>query len=166
MSEQILSQEEINALLNAMSKGEVDLESDRGETPNVRPYDFKTRGKMLQHQFHALDEVNDNLASLLQRSISSFLKRSVAVEFGSMEMMKFSEFMKIFPTPAIFGIFSMEPLVGSALVAVESGLALALVDCMFGGDGKLMPRDRDFTSIEKRLMGKFSRDLLSHLEAA
>jgi len=166
MSEQILSQEEIDALLSAMSKGEVDLEDGKVEEPDVKSYDFTSKSKMLQEQFYALEEVNDKLSNLLRSSTSSSLQRSIDIEFASMEMVKFGEFIKFFPTSSIFSIFYMEPLVGSALLAVESGLAFSLVDCMFGGNGKPLSWDRDFTLIEKRLMKKFSLEVLRNMEEA
>jgi flagellar motor switch protein FliM len=166
MSEQILSQEEIDALLSAMSKGEVDLDAGQVETPDVQTYDLMTKSKMLQEQFYALEEVNDKLTNRLKKSISSTLQRAVEVKPGTMEMVTYAEFIKVFPTRSIFSIFTMEPLVGSALLAIESELAFSLIDCMFGGTGKPLSWERDFTLIEKRLMKKFSLEIMSNMEQA
>ena len=69
MSERILSQEEIDALLSAMSKGEVDLDARQVDAPDVQAYDLGNKSKMLQEQFYALEEVNDKLTNKLKSLI-------------------------------------------------------------------------------------------------
>ena len=168
MSDQILSQEEIDALLGAMAEGEVDLEEDKKGEPEFQPYDLTSQSIMLRDQFYALEEVYDKYANLLQTSISSSLQRSINVEFMAMEMakVKFGKYIKSFPNPTSFNIFSMEPLVGSALLAIEPDLVFSLIDCMFGGSGKPPAEVREFTLIEQRMMRRFVVEVLKNLEKA
>jgi len=166
MSEQILSQEEIDALLVAMADGEVDLEKDKKEEVEVQNYDLTTQSIMLRDQFYALEEVYDKFSNLFHESLSSSLYKSIEVEFVSTEMVKFSDFIQGFSNPTSFHIFNMEPFIGSALLAIEPNLVFSLIDCMFGGDGKPLTQLREFTLIEQRMMKKFAAEVLISLEKA
>ncbi len=165
MSEQVLSQEEIDALLSAMDKGEVDLEEKEQEGEAVL-YDLTSQSRMLLDQFYALEEVYDKLKELLNSSLSTSLQQPVEVEFVSTEMVKFGEFMQSFSNPTGLNIFSMDPLIGSALLAVEPNLVFSLIDCMFGGKGETLKQVREFTLIEQRMLGRFAREVLENLEKA
>jgi flagellar motor switch protein FliM len=166
MSEQILTQEEIDALLSAMDKGEVDLEADAGAQAEIAGYNLTSQNIMLRDQFHALEEVYDKMAGLMETSFSVLLQRSIEVEFVSTEMVKYSECISAFSNPTSFSIFSMDPLIGSAMLAIEPRLVYSLIDCMFGGDGKPTERMREFTVIEQRLMRKFALEVLANLQKA
>ena len=164
MSDQILSQEEIDALLTSVDKGEVDLEVDKKE--EAGSYDFTSQSIMLRDQFYALEEVYDKFADLLHNLLSSSLRKSVEVKLVSTEMVKFREFLEGFSNPTSFNIFNMEPLIGSSLLAIEPELVFFLIDCMFGGNGKPIARVREFTLIEQRMMRKFAVEVLDSLEKA
>lgn len=161
MSDQILSQEEIDALLSAMDRGDVDLEEEpKGEAEAI-PYNLTSQNIMLRDQFHALEEVYDKFANLLDTTLSGLLQRSIEVEFVSTEMVKYQECISAFSSPTSLNIFTMDPLIGNALLAIEPQLVFSLIDCMFGGDGKPMGRVREFTLIEQRLMQKFAVEVLN-----
>ena len=161
MSDQILSQEEIDALLSAMDRGDVDLEEEpKGEAEAI-PYNLTSQNIMLRDQFHALEEVYDKFANLLDTTLSGLLQRSIEVEFVSTEMVKYQECISAFSSPTSLNIFTMDPLIGNALLAIEPQLVFSLIDCMFGGDGKPMGRVREFTLIEQRLMRKFALEVLN-----
>ncbi len=164
MSDQILSQEEIDALLTSVDKGEVDLEVDKKE--EAGSYDLTSQSIMLRDQFYALEEVYDKFTGLLHNLLSSSLRKSVEVKLVSTEMVKFREFLEGFSNPTSFNIFNMEPLIGSSLLAIEPELVFFLIDCMFGGNGKPIARVREFTLIEQRMMRKFAVEALDSLEKA
>ena len=166
MAEQVLSQEEIDALLSAMSKGEVDLEADKKKASEAEPYDLTSQSVMLRDQFYALEEVHDKFSRLLQTSLSGNLQRTIDVEFVSTEMVKFGDFLKAFGNPTSFNIFNMDPLIGSALLAIEPGLVFCLIDCMFGGEGKPFNQVREFTLIEQRMVKKMALEVLISMEKA
>jgi flagellar motor switch protein FliM len=166
MSDQILSQEEIDALLNSVDKGEVDLEVDKKEDFEAESYDLTSQGIKLRDQFYALEEVYDKFADLLHKLLSSSLRKSVEVNFVSTEMVKFREFIEGFSNPTNLNIFNMEPLIGLSLLAIEPELVFSLIDCMFGGNGKPIARVREFTLIEQRMIRKFAVEVLDSLEKA
>ena len=121
---------------------------------------------MLRDQFHALEEVYDKLGRLLGTSFSALLQRSLEVEFVSTEMVKYTECINAFSNPTSFSIFTMDPLIGTAMLAVEPRLVYSLIDCMFGGHGKPTELMREFTLIEQRMMQKFALEVLGCLQKA
>ena len=112
MSDQILTQEEIDALLSAMDSGELDVAEEKQEVAvEVRSYDLTTQNIMERGQFDALEEVYDKFINLFQASLSSLFQRAISVKTVSRETVKFGEFIKAFSNPTGFIIFSMEPLI-------------------------------------------------------
>lgn len=166
MPDQILTQEEIDALMSAMDNGEVDLEDEAKSETKVDEYNLTSQNIMLRDQFYALEEIYDKFATLLNTSLSALLQRNIEVEFVSTEMVKYHECIGAFSSPTSFTIFSMEPLIGSAMMAIEPRLVYSLIECMFGGDGKPAERMREFTLIEQRMMRKFANEVLNNLQVA
>ena len=167
MADNVLSQDEIDALLSAMDSGEVDLKVEE-EPPEARAesYDLTSQNIMLRDQFSALEEVYDKYSGLLQNSLSALLQQTFEVKFVSTEMVKFGDFMQAFSNPTSFTIYTMEPLIGSALLAIEPGLVFSMIDCMFGGKGKPLSQRREFTMIENGMLQRLSRELLGDFERA
>lgn len=167
MADQILSQEEIDALLTAMDSGDIDVEDDQqGAEVEIKPYDLTSQSIMQRGQFDALEEVYDKFVNQFQSSLSSLLQRPIDVKIISKETVKFGEFVKAFSNPTGFVIFNMEPLIGSSLLAIEPNLIFSLIDCMFGGDGTPLEKIREFTLIEQRMFKRFSKDIIRDLEKA
>ena len=172
MGQQILSQEEVDALLTSVASGEVELESPEGvETKDAKAdlpiYDLTAQNIMMREQFDVLDEVHDRFSNALRNYMGSTLGVSVDIELASTEMVKFGEFMEGLSGQTSFHTFRMDPLVGSALLAIEGGLVFFLIDRMFGGTGTGgVKQDRDFTMLEQRVMRKFAEDVLNDLEKA
>ena len=171
MGQQILSQEEVDALLTSVASGEVELESSEGvETKDAMAdlpvYDLTAQNIMMREQFDVLDEVHDRFSNAL-RNYMSTLGVSVEIELASTEMVKFGEFIEGLSGQTSFHTFRMEPLVGSALLAIEGNLVFFLIDRMFGGTGTGgIKLERDFTLLEQRVMRKFAGDVLKDLEKA
>lgn len=168
MSDQILSQEEIDSLLSAMDKGEVDVNQGKkgSAEAEVKPYNLASQNRMLRDQFNALEEVYDKFCTSMDSSFTTSLQQSIEVEFVSTEMIKYGEFISAFTYPTAFGIFNMEPLIGSGLLAVEPKLVFSLIDCMFGGNGKPTDQIKEFTIIEQRMIKKIVIETLQKLEEA
>jgi flagellar motor switch protein FliM len=164
MPNQILTQEEIDALLSAMERGDVDLDQEAKKDVKAAPYNLTSQNIMLRDQFSALEEVYDKFVRMLCDALSSALQRSMAVEFVSSEMIKYQEFITAFSSPTSCNVIRMEPLIGNALLCIESNLVFSLIDCMFGGDGKPVTQVREFTQIEQRMTKKFALDILAAFE--
>ncbi len=164
MPNQILTQEEIDALLSAMERGDVDLDQEAKKDVEAAPYNLTSQNIMLRDQFSALEEVYDKFAGMLRDTLSSALQRSIAVEFVSAEMIKYQEFITAFSSPTSFNVIGMQPLIGNGLLCIEPNLVFSLIDCMFGGDGKPSIQGREFTQIEQRMIKKFALDILFAFE--
>jgi len=167
MADQILSQEEIDALISAMDSGEVDLKTETTEKGEAVSYDLTSpHNKVLGGHFEGLELIYDELTKMFRTSLSSFLGKTLEVKLASAEMLKFGVFLQSFSNPTGFSVFTMEPLIGSALMAVEPGLAFSLIDCMFGGTGKPVAKIREFTLIEQGVIRKVSAEMLKLIERA
>ncbi len=168
MSDQVLSQEEIDALLSSMDNGEVDVEPDEQQEVDivVETYDLMSKSTMLHDQFHALVEIYDRFTFLLQTSLASTLYKPFEIGFVSTEMVRYEEFISAFSSPVSLCTFKLEPLIGSGLLVVEPDLSFSLIECMFSGDGTPLSQVRDFTPIERRMMAKFAGIVLKSFEEA
>ena len=172
MAQQILSQEEVDALLSSMASGEVEIEpseevEEKEAAADLPVYDLTVQNIMMREQFDVLDEVHDRFANSLRNYMGSTLGVSVEIDLASTEMVKFGEFMEGLSSQTSFHTFRMDPLVGSALLAIEGKLVFFLIDCMFGGTGKGgIKKEREFTLLEQRVMRKFAGDVLKDLEKA
>ncbi len=172
MADQVLSQEEVDALLSSMKSGDIDLSEEVVEDQKVLDeelpvYDLTTQNLMMREQFDVLDEVFDRFANALRNSLGTSFRAPIDASLSSTEMVKFGDFLEGLPNPSSFHMFRMEPLVGSALIALEPNLVFFLIDCMFGGSGKSMVyQERDFTLIEQRVMRKFAEETIKDLEKA
>jgi flagellar motor switch protein FliM len=167
MVEKILTQEEIDALLCAMDSGEVRVEPEKQRAKaEARPYDLTSQSLVLRDQFDALDEVYDKFINLLNAALTGMLQRGVEVKLISKDIVKFGEFLQGFSNPTGFSTFTMEPLIGTSLLAVEPNLCFALIDSLFGGVGRPLAKVREFTQIEQRMLAMFYSDVLAELERA
>ena len=164
MADQVLSQDEIDALLTAMDKGEVDLEGEQQAGAEAQPYDITSQSRTLRNQFEALEEVFDKFQKSLRAGLISLFQKNIEVQVVSKEMVRFADFIKPFGNPTGFTIFSMEPLIGSSMLTFEADLFFALIDTMFGGPGKPLPEVREFTRLEVRLLRKTAQVVLKELE--
>lgn len=166
MTEKVLSQEEIDALLSAMDSGKVNLASDKPQPGEVKPYDLTCHNFKPLSQFDALQQIHDKWLKLMNRSLACLLGAPVGIDIVATETLKFGDLMQSFTAPTNFNIFHMDPLIGTCLLAIEPDLVFSLIDCMFGGTGKPLSQVREFTLIELRMMRKFALEVLGHLEKA
>jgi flagellar motor switch protein FliM len=151
----ILSQDEMNALLNGVQSGDIDIETaKRKALSDVRPYDLTCQEHVLQGKMPRLEHVIERFVKSFRNSVSSLMMRPVDVSSHKAETITFGEFMKIIPSPSSINIFKMEPLKGHALLVLEVPLVFAFVEFFFGGNGKQynIAEEKSFTSIEQRVI--------------
>ncbi|RZB34918.1 MAG: flagellar motor switch protein FliM [Desulfobacteraceae bacterium Eth-SRB1] len=163
MSE-ILSQEEVDALLTGVSEGEIETESPKEQAPSaVQAYDLTGQEKVVRGRMPTLETTAEKFARMFRATMSSVLRRVVSVNTLSVHVSKYEEFMKTIPVPASLNLFKMNPLKGLSLFIVESRVVFALVDIIFGGSGREMVKieGREFTIIENSLIKKIVLKALS-----
>ena len=166
---QILSQEEVDALLRGVSDGEIETEADDlGDDSGVVPYDLTSQERIIRGRMPTLDIINQRFSRLFRNSLSAALRKVLDVSAVSTDTVKFGEFIKSLPVPASLHIFRMAPLRGFALLVAESKMVFALVDSFFGGtgDAKMKIEGRDFTAIEQKIIKKVVLMMLNDLEKA
>jgi flagellar motor switch protein FliM len=166
MANQILSQEEIDALLSAMDKGEVDLRQEQNGEMDCRPLDLTEQNIAIGNQFPFLDRVTDRLVRRLQASLSSAFQRPIIIQMDCTRAVKFSDFVRMFSNPTGLTIFNANPLAGNGVFAVDSQLFFVLLDCWFGGVGQPVDQIKEFTELELRIMKKLIRQVLKDLQTA
>jgi flagellar motor switch protein FliM len=152
---QVLSQDEVDALLRGVSDGEIETEAeDLGEGSGIVAYDLTSQERIIRGRMPTLDIINQRFSRLFRNSLSTALRKVLDVSAVSTDTVKFGEFIKSLPVPASLHIFRMPPLRGFALLVAESKMVFALVDTFFGGSGeaKMKIEGRDFTSIEQRII--------------
>ncbi|MBI3581824.1 MAG: flagellar motor switch protein FliM, partial [Nitrospinae bacterium] len=152
---QVLSQDEVDALLRGVSDGEIETEAeDVGGGSGVVAYDLTSQERIIRGRMPTMDIINQRFSRLFRNSLSTALRKVLDVSAVSVDTIKFGEFIKSLPVPASLHIFRMPPLRGFALLVAESKMVFALVDTFFGGTGeaKMKIEGRDFTSIEQRII--------------
>ncbi len=166
---QILSQDEVDALLRGLDKGEIETEQESLESDlDVQPYDWNTQGKNLKHDMPLLALINDRFAVNLKNSLSASLRRIVEVEAAGLELIKFEEFQRALPIPTSLHLFKMEPLKGTGMLVLETRLVFNLLEAYLGGSGigGTKVEGRDFTPIEKKIINKIVSIVLDNMNHA
>ncbi len=151
----VLSQNEIDNLLQALSSGE--LNADEIEDTNekqVKDYDFKRPAKFSKEHLRTLEIIFEHYGRLLSTNLPVYLRKSVQVNVASSETVTFSEFTNALSTPVILGIINFLPLQGSILMELQNNLGYAMLDRMLGGAGMPLDKTRDFSEIEMSILDK------------
>jgi flagellar motor switch protein FliM len=150
----VLSQAEIDALLNALSDGQVDAEEIKTTKvqKKIRVYDFKRPNKFSKDQIHSLENIHENYCRILTTYLSGHLHSVVETKVISIEQITYDEFIRSLPNPTILGIFSLDPLEGTLLLEMSPGLAFNMIDRLLGGNGYGSEKNRDLTEIERTIV--------------
>lgn len=168
--EKVLSQDEVDALLNGISGGEIETESDAdsNDDGSVRSFDLTNQDRIIRGRMPTLEIINDRFARIYRLTLSAMLRKMVDITVTQKEMIKFGDFVRTLPVPTSLHIVRMNPLRGSLLVVIESRLIFNLMDCFFGGSGKghYKIEGREFTPIEGRIIQRILRSCLKDLHEA
>lgn len=163
---EVLSQSEIDSLLNALSTGEVDVKEIEADTKEkkIRNYDFRNPQKMAKDQLRTLEIIHENFSRLLQTFLSGYLSTPVKITLLSVEQLAYSEFSNAISNPAFLSIVNFSPLPGECIYDISPEIAFAIIDRLLGGDGEKAYEIRTFTEIELTLLTKTiskTNDLIS-----
>ncbi|MBR7783016.1 flagellar motor switch protein FliM [Undibacterium luofuense] len=153
MSDNFLSQEEVDALLKGVT-GDTDDAMSQEDNSGVRPYNLATQERIVRGRMPTLEIINERFARLVRIGLFNFLRRSAEVSVGTVRVSKYSEFIRNLVVPTNLNLVHMKPLRGTALIVMDPGLVFLLVDNLFGGDGRFHTRveGRDFTQTEQRII--------------
>lgn len=152
---EVLSQNEIDSLLQALSTGELDVEEiqDKGEKV-VKDYDFKRPVKFSKEHLRTLEIIFEHYGRLLSTNLPVYLHKNVHVSVASSETVTFSEFSNALTNPVILGIVNFKPLTGNIIIELTCNLGYAVIDRMLGGKGIPLIKEREFSEIELGIIEK------------
>ncbi|MBU0550974.1 flagellar motor switch protein FliM [Myxococcota bacterium] len=174
MSEQILSQNEIDALLTAVNSGQIeeqegapDLGGGRAHIDSVK-YDLFSQDRIIRGRMPTLDIINDRFARQFRITLSNSLRKILQISVESTSLMKYGEFLNYLPIPSCLNIIRLNPLRGSCIIAIEAKLIFAFLNNFFGGATNAQERveGRDFTAIELMIIRKVVDLMIEDLERA
>ena len=145
----VLSQNEIDALLNALSSGELDVDEikESGEK-QVKDYDFARPSKFSKEHLRTLEIIFEHYGRLLSTNLPVYLRKNVQIEVMNSEAVTYQEFSNALSNPVLLGIVNFAPLQGSIIIEMATNLGYAMVDRMLGGKGESLGKVREFSEIE------------------
>ncbi len=152
---EVLSQNEIDSLLQALSSGELDAdEISSGDERSTKNYDFRRPAKFSKEHLRTLEIIFEHYGRLLSTNLPVYLRKNIQVSVVNSEACTFSEFSTALANPVLLGIVSFEPLNGSIMVELAANLGFTMVDRMLGGPGNPLEKSRDFSEIERTIVDK------------
>ena len=168
MAEDVLSQSEIDKLLSALSDGSVSAEEVKAEEEErkVKVYDFKRPDRFSKDQIRTLFMLHESFSRLLNTYLSATLRTMVEIEVLSVEQLTYQEFVQSMANPSVIGILALPPLKGNIIVEVNTDVAFAYIDRVFGGEGKSGLKSRALTDIETAVMRRFINTVTNYFKEA
>ena len=165
---EVLSQDEIDQLLTAISSGDVETEeiSQPSENRKIKIYDFKRPDKFSKEQIRTVSIMHETFARLTTTALSASLRSMVNVHVASVDQLTYEEFIRSIPNPTTLGIINMDPLKGSAIMEIDPAITFSVIDRLFGGQGEGTKVNRDLTDIEQSVMEGIIVRILGNLREA
>lgn len=165
--ESTLSQDEVDALLQGMKDGDVEIE-EKPPRDEPRPYNLVGEERSAGRQFPGLELVHDRFVRRLRKSLTTLVGSSAAIEITGVEMLRYGRFRNRIEPGAALSLFSMAPLSGNALLVVGPSLMFQMIDRMFGGQGRppVTLELREYSPIELQVVAKVASTMLRDLEEA
>jgi len=154
MNQQILSQDEVDALLQGITGESQKLEQEEVEAGAVRNYDISSQERIVRGRMPTMEIINERFARNIRIGLFNFIRKSPEIAIGSIKVQKYSAFLREIVVPTNFNIVSVRPLRGSGLIVCDPTLVFAVIDALFGGAGKYHTRieGRDFSATELRII--------------
>ena len=160
----VLSQSEIDNLLNALSSGELDVEEIKETNEKqVKDYDFARPSKFSKEHLRTLEIIFEHYGRLLTTNLPVYLRKSVQVEVMNSEAVTYSEFSNALSNPVLLGIVNFSPLQGNIIIEIASNIGYAIVDRMLGGRGDSLEKVRELSEIELMISERILNDCVNQL---
>lgn len=161
----VLSQNEIDSLLQALSTGELEASDLQQENElNIKNYDFARPSKFSKEHLRTLGIIFEQYARLLSTSLPLYLRKNVQITVVNAEAITYSEFSNSLSNPVLLGIVDFAPLDGNIIIELADNIGFAMIDLMLGGSGKVLDKIRDFSEIEVHIMERIMSLFVVSLE--
>ncbi|MFC4023142.1 flagellar motor switch protein FliM [Oceanobacillus longus] len=166
--DEVLSQNEIDALLSAITSGEMNAEELKKEEQEkkVRVYDFKRALRFSKDQIRSISRIHENYARMLTTFFSSQLRSYVNITVTSVDQVPYEEFIRSIPKMTVLNVYSVAPLDGNLIMEVNPNIAYALLDRILGGKGNTINKSDSLTEIEKLLLSQIFEKAVGTLQEA
>ncbi len=154
MNQQILSQDEVDALLQGITGESQPLEEEEASIEGVRAYDLSSQERIVRARMPAMEIINERFARNVRTGVFNLIRKSPEVSIGGIKVQKYSAFLREIVVPTNFNIVAVRPLRGNGLIVCDPSLVFAVIDALFGGAGKFHTRieGRDFSATEQRVI--------------
>lgn len=157
----VLSQNEIDSLLAALSTGELDVdEMQEKNERQVKNYDFKRPAKFSKEHLRTLEIIYEHYGRLLATNLPVLFRKNISVTVASSETVTFSEFTNALSNPVILGIINFQPLGGNVILDLAANLGFAMIDRLLGGKGVPLEKNREFSDIEMPLLERIMLQII------
>lgn len=168
MSQQILSQDEVDALLQGITGESQKLEQAEEQAGGIREYNLANQERIVRGRMPTMEIINERFARNIRIGLFNLIRRSPEVSIGGTKVQKYSAFLREIVVPTNFNIVSVKPLRGSGLVVCEPNLVFATIDALFGGAGKFHTRieGRDFSPTEQRVITRLVETISAEFKKA
>lgn len=149
----VMSQEEIDRLLNQISSGEFDVDEIKNQPEKqVKNYDFARPSKFSKEHLRTLEIIFEHYSRLLSTELPAYLRKNVQVDVVNSEVVIYSEFSNALLNPVLLGVINFSPLKGNVIMELGSNLGYAIIDRLLGGEGTSLERSRDYSEIELAIL--------------
>ncbi len=166
---EVLSQDEIDQLLTAISSGDSYADDFKpvSDTRKIKIYDFKRPDKFSKEQLRTVSNMHETFARLTTTSLSAQLRSLVHVHVASVDQLTYEEFIRSIPTPTTLAVVNMDPLKGNAVLEIDPAITFCMIDRLFGGRGiTATNKNRDLTDIEQSVMEGIIVRILANMREA
>jgi flagellar motor switch protein FliM len=165
---EVLSQDEIDQLLQAISSGDTESTDFKpvNDTRKIKIYDFKRPDKFSKEQIRTVSIMHETFARLTTTSLSAQLRSLVHVHVASVDQLTYEEFIRSIPTPTTLVVINMDPLKGNAVLEIDPAITFSMIDRLFGGTGQGAKVSRDLTDIEQSVMEGIIVRILANMREA
>ncbi|HNU10538.1 MAG TPA: flagellar motor switch protein FliM [Rubrivivax sp.] len=168
MNQQILSQDEVDALLQGITGESQKLEQEDEPQGGVREYNLANQERIVRGRMPTMEVINERFARNIRIGLFNLIRRSPEVSIGGIKVEKFSAFLREIVVPTNFNLVSIRPLRGSGLIVCDPSVVFAVIDALFGGAGKFHTRieGRDFSPTEQRVIRRLVDCILTEYRRA
>jgi flagellar motor switch protein FliM len=168
MNQQILSQDEVDALLQGITGESQKLEPEEQQSEGVRLYDLSSQERIVRGRMPTMEVINERFARNIRIGLFNLIRKSPEVAIGGIKVQKFSAFLREIVVPTNFNLVSIKPLRGSGLIVCDPALVFAVIDSLFGGVGKYHTRieGRDFSPTELRVIYRLVETIVAEYKKA
>ncbi len=166
MDKDVLSQSEIDSLINALHTGDIDsgeAKAEEGQSGAAVLYDFRRPNKFSKEHIRTLKIVHDNFSRVIANFLSAYLRIPVSIKLESVAQVSYEEFIFNLPLPTLMTVFRLSERLGSAMLETNPFFMFPIIDILFGGEGKVLKKARELTEIELSVMKRVNSKILENL---